>query len=134
MVVKRETVITRLENLDRIVSELNQYAGLTYSQYSAELRHQWVIERGLIAAAGVILDIAEHILVAHFGEYSGTYEKSLAAIHQRSVISAQTYQHLRGLAASETSSSISITRSTRPRCGSIITRRSPFSRPLGERY
>ena len=71
MVVKRETVITRLENLDRIVSELNQYAGLTYSQYSAELRHQWVIERGLIAAAGVILDIAEHILVAHFGEYSG---------------------------------------------------------------
>ena len=43
MVVKRETVITRLENLDRIVSELNQYAGLTYSQYSAELRHQWVI-------------------------------------------------------------------------------------------
>jgi|CXWJ01.1.fsa_nt_gi uncharacterized protein YutE (UPF0331/DUF86 family) len=97
MVVKRETVITRLENLDRIVSELNQYAGLTYSQYSAELRHQWVIERGLIAAAGVILDIAEHILVAHFGEYSGTYEKSLAAIHQRSVISAQTYQHLRGL-------------------------------------
>lgn len=97
MVVKRETVLTRLERLDQIVTELNQYTGLTYSQYSAELRHQWVIERGLIAAAGVILDIAEHIMVAHYGEYSGTYEKSLAAIHDKGVISADTYRQLRGL-------------------------------------
>ncbi len=97
MVVKRETVLTRLERLDQIVAELNQYTGLTYSQYSAELRHQWVIERGLIAAAGVILDIAEHIIVAHYGEYSGTYEKSLAAIHDKGVISADTYRQLRGL-------------------------------------
>ena len=79
------------------MTELNQYTGLTYSQYSAELRHQWVIERGLIAAAGVILDIAEHIMVAHYGEYSGTYEKSLAAIHDKGVISADTYRQLRGL-------------------------------------
>lgn len=97
MVVKRETVLTRLERLDQIVTELNQYTGLTYSQYNAELRHQWVIERGLIAAAGVILDIAEHIMVAHYGEYSGTYEKSLAAIHDKGVISADTYRQLRGL-------------------------------------
>lgn len=97
MVVKRETVITRLENLDRIVAELKEHAGLTYTEYSAELRRQWVIERGLIAAAGVILDIAEHILVAHFGEYSETYEKSLAAIHEKGVISAETYRQLRGL-------------------------------------
>ena len=33
MVVKRETVLTRLERLDQIVTELNQYTGLTYSQY-----------------------------------------------------------------------------------------------------
>ncbi len=97
MVVKRETVLTRLERLDQIVTELSHYTGLTYSQYSAELRHQWVIERGLIAAAGVILDIAEHIIVAHYGEYSGTYEKSLAAIHDKGVISADTYRQLRGL-------------------------------------
>ena len=97
MVVKRETVLTRLERLDQIVTELSHYTGLTYSQYSAELRHQWVIERGLIAAGGVILDIAEHIIVAHYGEYSGTYEKSLAAIHDKGVISADTYPQLRGL-------------------------------------
>ena len=97
MVVKRETVLTRLERLDQIVTELSHYTGLTYSQYSAELRHQWVIERGLIAAAGVILDIAEHIIVVHYGEYSGTYEKSLAAIHDKGVISADTYRQLRGL-------------------------------------
>ena len=97
MVVKRETVLTQLERLDQIVTELSHYTGLTYSQYSAELRHQWVIERGLIAAAGVILDIAEHIIVAHYGEYSGTYEKSLAAIHDKGVISADTYRQLRGL-------------------------------------
>ena len=97
MVVKRETVITQLENLDRIVAELREHASLTYAEYSTNLRQQWVIERGLIAAAGVILDIAEHILVAHFGEYTTTYEKSLAAIHEKGVISAETYRQLRGL-------------------------------------
>lgn len=97
MVLKRESVSGRLEELDRILSELLLYESVMVDDLLDDLSQRWIIERGLIAAAGIILDIAEHILVAHFGAYSNTYEASLAGIHERGVVSDTTYQQLKGL-------------------------------------
>lgn len=97
MVLKRESVSGRLEELDRILSELLLYESVTADDLLDDLSQRWIIERGLIAAAGIILDIAEHILVAHFGAYSSTYEASLAGINEHGVISDATYHQLKGL-------------------------------------
>ena len=65
MVLRREVIEERLKELDRILQELQKYKGLGRQAFDADLSQQWVIERGLIAAASVILDVADHILAGH---------------------------------------------------------------------
>lgn len=63
----------------------------------ADLSKRWILERGLIAAATLILDIAEHILSGHFGVYADSYEESLAGLRQQQVISEPLYEAIKGL-------------------------------------
>jgi uncharacterized protein YutE (UPF0331/DUF86 family) len=97
MVLRREAIEERLKELDRILQELNKYKGLGREAFDVDLSQQWVIERGLIAAASVILDVADHILAGHFGFYSETYEDSLKGLRDRDVISAALYRQIKGL-------------------------------------
>ena len=103
MVLRREVVEERLKELDRILQELNKYKGLGRGAFDADLSQQWVIERGLIAAASVILDVADHILAGHFGVYSETYEDSLKGLRDRNVISRLSIGRSRASAVSATS-------------------------------
>ncbi|MCA9927686.1 MAG: hypothetical protein KC419_04390 [Anaerolineales bacterium] len=77
MVVKRNIITARLKELDRVVQELRQYENTTLAELQSELSRRWILERGLIAAATLILDIADHILSGQFSEYANTYEESL---------------------------------------------------------
>jgi uncharacterized protein YutE (UPF0331/DUF86 family) len=61
------------------------------------LSQRWIIERGLIAAASLILDVADHILVGQFGVHTSTYEESLLGLSDKKVISEMLYQNLKGL-------------------------------------
>lgn len=97
MVIKRDSITTRLKELDVVLQELARYRNLSASDIQSNLPQRWVIERGLIAAASLILDIANHILTVHFGDYPTTYEESLAGLVSKGVISDQLYQKLRGL-------------------------------------
>jgi uncharacterized protein YutE (UPF0331/DUF86 family) len=97
MVLKRESVISRLKELDTIVHELHRYEGSTAGELQSDLSKRWIIERGLIAAATLILDVADHILVEEYGVHAATYEESLAGLRDRGVISDQLYEELQGL-------------------------------------
>ncbi len=97
MVIKRDSITTRLKELDVVLQELAQYKSLPAAEIQSNLTQRWVIERGLIAAASLILDIANHILTGHFGDYPTTYEESLTGLANKGVISTQLYQKLRGL-------------------------------------
>ena len=97
MVIKRESIEQRLKELDQVLQELGQYQHLDEEELRQSLSQRWVIERGLIAAAALILDIANHILSGHFGFYADTYEESLAALHDKQVISDSLYQQIKGL-------------------------------------
>ena len=97
MILRQEAIEERLKELDEILGELNEYRGVTWDVYQASLSQQWIIERGLIAAASVVFDIADHILGGHFGTYAKTYEESLAALRNQEVISHELYQQIRGL-------------------------------------
>ena len=97
MVIKRNTLLERLKALDVVVAELRQHQATTLADLRADLSKRWILERGLIAAATLILDIAEHILSGHFGVYANTYEESLAELRQQQVISEPLYEAIKGL-------------------------------------
>jgi uncharacterized protein YutE (UPF0331/DUF86 family) len=97
MVLKREAVIERLKELDQILQELSKYEDVTWVQFHTDLSQRWIVERGLIAAASVIFDVADHILAGHFGTYSDTYEQSLEMLRDQRVISKELHQQIKGL-------------------------------------
>jgi uncharacterized protein YutE (UPF0331/DUF86 family) len=97
MNLRRDTVHERLKELDRTVTELGRYVDLSASAVDRDLSLRWVIERGLIAAAALMPDVADHILVAHFGFYPSSYEDSFRLLLEEGVISAELYEEVRGL-------------------------------------
>jgi uncharacterized protein YutE (UPF0331/DUF86 family) len=97
MVLKQESVRERLKELDTILQELSRYTAVTVEDLERDLSRRWIIERGLIAAATLILDIADHILAGHFGQHAKTYEESLRGLRDKAVISDDLYQQMKGL-------------------------------------
>lgn len=97
MVIRKETITRRLVELDEVVQELSQYRSLAENDLRSDLSQRWIIERGLIAAAALILDISDHIVSGHFGNYADTYEDSLSILRERGVISENLYQDIQGL-------------------------------------
>lgn len=97
MVLKREVVERRLAELDEILVQLAEYRGASGQTLRADLGLRWAVERGLIAAAGVVFDVADHVLSGHFGDHAEAYEGSLERLHDRSVISDAVYERVRGL-------------------------------------
>lgn len=97
MILRRELLEERLQELDEILGELRKYRYTTGEMLRSDLGRRWIVERGLIAAAAIIFDIADHILVGHFGLYAETYEESLELLRERAVISEELYRRIRGL-------------------------------------
>lgn len=97
MVVKRESITERLKELDSILQELHRHDEWTLPDLQHDLSQRWILERGLIAAASLILDIADHILSGEFGLYARSYEESLQILHEKQVISAALYDQIKGL-------------------------------------
>jgi uncharacterized protein YutE (UPF0331/DUF86 family) len=87
----------RLKELDTILEELSRYRNLEEEDLAAQLSQRWIIERGLIAAAAIVFDIADHILAGHFGLYAETYEDSLRLLREQGVLSESLYQEVKGL-------------------------------------
>jgi uncharacterized protein YutE (UPF0331/DUF86 family) len=97
MVIREEVIKQRLKELDEILQELNKYREVELETIQVDLSQRWIVERGLIAAASVIFDIADHILAGHFSYYVDTYEGSLAALRDKAVISDNLYYQMKGL-------------------------------------
>ena len=94
--MKPETIRERLRELDRVLEELAQYRGRSVQDIEGSLSLRWTIERGLIAAANLVFDIADHILGA-LGVYSETYEEGLKLLAEKGVVSSELYSRLKGL-------------------------------------
>ena len=97
MILRREAIEERLKELDQILQELEKYREVTWDEFRANLSQRWIIERGLIAAASVIFDVADHILAGHFGTYPETYEESLQRLTEKGVLSESLYRRIKGL-------------------------------------
>jgi len=97
MVLNRQVVEARLKELDEVLQELDKYRDVAWESFRADLSLRWIIERGLIAAATIIFDVADHILAGRFGVYAESYEDSLVLLCDKDVISEGLYQQIRGL-------------------------------------
>ena len=97
MVLKPETIIARVQELDTVVEELSVYKEITYEEVKSSLSKRWIIERGLIAGANLIFDIADHILASNFHIYPETYEDSLDCLYDKGVITEALYENIKGL-------------------------------------
>jgi len=95
--VRRESVDLRLKELDGIICELSKYRDASPEMLKKDLSLRWIIERGMIAGASIIFDVADHILSEEFGFYSGSYEDSLSGLFEKGVISEELYRQIRGL-------------------------------------
>lgn len=103
MVLRRDVIEGRLKELDQVLTELNRYWNVACEQFRADLSQRWIIERGLIAAASIIFDVADHILAGHYGLYPETYEDSLETLSERKVLAEALYLQIKGLGGSATS-------------------------------
>jgi uncharacterized protein YutE (UPF0331/DUF86 family) len=95
--VRRESIEERLKELDVIRRELSRHENVSLDSLRSDLSERWVIERGLIAGASVIFDIADHILSEEFGVYPESYEDSLKGLFDKEVISEGLYLQIKGL-------------------------------------
>lgn len=97
MVGERRIIERRLKELDQILQELAKYRTLSLASFKADLSKRWIIERGLIAAASMVFDIADHILSSRFAYYSESYEGSLEGLCEKGIISRKIYDKMKGL-------------------------------------
>jgi uncharacterized protein YutE (UPF0331/DUF86 family) len=67
MSLRIESIEERLLELEKVLQELNKHQTATVASISTDLSQRWILERGLIAAASLIFDIADHILAGHMG-------------------------------------------------------------------
>lgn len=99
MVLDRAVVERRLMELDRVLAELRSQEEQPpeIDELESDLSRRWRLERGLLAAANLILDVANHVTAGHFAVHAGTYEQSLRELASRGVLKEQTYKGFQGL-------------------------------------
>ncbi len=94
--LRREFIWNALAELRRVATELEKYRDLTPEDLAANLSLRWAVERGLLAGLSLIFQVADHILVRHFGRVVDTYEGLLAELRACGVISEDLYRRLKG--------------------------------------
>jgi lambda repressor-like predicted transcriptional regulator len=55
MVIKRSSILERLHELDTVLQELRRYQHVDAQTLQSDLSQRWIVERGLIAAATLII-------------------------------------------------------------------------------
>lgn len=97
MVLKPEVIARRLEELDWTLQRLARHRDVSIDHYESDPDLQWIVERGLLNAAGLIFDVSDHVLSGHFGKHPETYQGSLDGLQREGVISSELHGRLQGL-------------------------------------
>jgi uncharacterized protein YutE (UPF0331/DUF86 family) len=97
VVLKPEVVRERLRLLEEVAAELERQPRATAEELEADTARRWVLERGLIAGANLLFDVADHIVSSRFKAHPDTYGATLRELRDRDVITPALYDELQGL-------------------------------------
>ena len=97
MVYRRESIEDRLLKMDETLKVLEEYKGISWNKYKADIKTQWIVERGFIITAGMVFDIGAHILSSLYTEYCDEYEEITRGLANKKVISKKLAKGLEGL-------------------------------------
>ena len=97
MVLKPDSVETRLLKLEEVISGLEELRAELAGRSPEALRDLWSVERGLQLGAEILLDVGNHILSAGFGTPAEDYEDIVEQLGRRRVIQGDLHEDLRGL-------------------------------------
>ncbi len=86
MVLKKETVESRLQFLKETVEKLELLSTVPEDRFIASHEKYWLGEHGLHLAAEAVFDIGNHILVGHFGERVAGYDQVMERLGQKGVL------------------------------------------------
>ncbi|MFI5398120.1 MAG: DUF86 domain-containing protein [Candidatus Binatia bacterium] len=97
MVLRADALRERLQNLEEVISRLQQVNRTDRAALRTNFRDAWAAERGLQLGAEIIFDVGNHILSAHFGVAPRDYEDIIAQLAAHGVISELLRNRLKGL-------------------------------------
>ncbi|MBI3353872.1 MAG: DUF86 domain-containing protein [Nitrospirae bacterium] len=96
MVFKKESIEERLLKLDEALKVLEEYKGLKWDKYQADIKIQWIVERGFIIIAEMVFDIGAHVLSSIYREYRDEYEEIIRGLSAKKIISQDLAKGLEG--------------------------------------
>ncbi len=96
MVVRRESVLASLAELETVAAELDRYRSVTALQLRTDLSLRWTVERGLLAGLGLVFNVGDHLLAGAFGVQAESYEDSLRLLARHGVISEELRRGFEG--------------------------------------
>ena len=96
MVYRRESIEDRLLKMDETLNVLEEYKGVSWNKYKADIKTQWIVERGFIITAEMVFDIGAHILSSLYTEYCDEYEEITRGLANKKVISKKLAKGLEG--------------------------------------
>jgi uncharacterized protein YutE (UPF0331/DUF86 family) len=97
VVLKPETVRSRLRFLEGVVADLRALAAQPRDELLGSRARLWSVERGLQVAAEAVFDVGNHVLAGHFEDHADDYEDILKRLLSHGVISSDLAERLRGL-------------------------------------
>lgn len=97
MVLRLDSVRARLLRLEEVVSQLAELASRSRAALTESVALAWAVERGLALAAEILFDVGNHILSAHFGVVSESYEDILDQLARHGVLDRDLRMRLKGL-------------------------------------
>ena len=96
MVFRKESIEDRLLKMDETLKILEEYKWISWNKYKADIKTQWIVERGFIIVAEMVFDIGAHILSSIYSEYCDEYEEITMGLANRKVISQKLAGGLEG--------------------------------------
>ncbi|MCC7203367.1 MAG: DUF86 domain-containing protein [Nitrospirae bacterium] len=96
MVYRKESIEDRLLKMDETLKVLEEYKGISWNKYKADIKTQWIVERGFIITAEMVFDIGAHILSSMYSEYCDEYEDITRGLANKKVISRKLSKGLEG--------------------------------------
>jgi uncharacterized protein YutE (UPF0331/DUF86 family)/predicted nucleotidyltransferase len=95
--IDEEAIKERLKKLRSVLAAIEPRRGVSVEEYLGDEILRLAVERALILAAEVVVDIVSHILASEYAVFPATYEEAIEKGRAKGILSEELYARLAGL-------------------------------------